>query len=182
VVSEGFGEFNSMESKYRYRWLWPKELPDDFDRNNAVTRKVKDGKVTQYRVDNDDIYTQVNTLIKMAKKRALVDAALSAGRLSNVFTQDIEDIQDAVRAETEPEQKGNNGGAAQAEAGVTEPVDLTTLEFKNPGEFYTACLKHFTLAKSRVDAEVPDYDLTKSEQRQKAWQQLLAIYGHKAES
>ncbi|MDY3922725.1 MAG: hypothetical protein SOZ22_00045 [Ezakiella sp.] len=33
-----------------------------------------------------------NTVLKMAKKRALVDAALMVGSLSNVFTQDIEDM------------------------------------------------------------------------------------------
>jgi len=103
VVSEGFGECNSMESKYRFRWVWPKDLPADMDKANAVTKKVKtrNGYVTQYRVDNDDIFTQVNTLIKMAKKRSLVDAALSAGRLSNIFTQDIEDIED-TRPAPEP--------------------------------------------------------------------------------
>ena len=33
-----------------------------------------------------------NTVLKMAKKRALVDAALLVGSLSDVFTQDIEDM------------------------------------------------------------------------------------------
>ena len=33
-----------------------------------------------------------NTLLKMAKKRALVDAVVSLGTLSKVFTQDIEDM------------------------------------------------------------------------------------------
>lgn len=33
-----------------------------------------------------------NTLVKMAKKRALVDAALLVGSLSDIFTQDIEDM------------------------------------------------------------------------------------------
>ena len=105
IVSEGFGECNSMEGKYRYRWVWPRDLPETFDKESAVTKIIntRNGKVAQYRVDNDDIYTQVNTLVKMAKKRALVDAALSAGRLSNVFTQDIEDIE-ALKAEV-PEDK-----------------------------------------------------------------------------
>ena len=104
TVSEGFGECNSMESKYRFRWLWPKDLPEGFDKEHAVKKTVRtrNGAVTQYRVDNDDIYTQVNTLIKMAKKRSLVDAALSAGRLSNVFTQDIEDIEDLKVEPVEP--------------------------------------------------------------------------------
>lgn len=33
-----------------------------------------------------------NTLMKMAKKRSLVDAAISVGVLSEVFTQDVEDL------------------------------------------------------------------------------------------
>lgn len=33
-----------------------------------------------------------NTILKMAKKRALVDAAISIGVLSQVFTQDVEDL------------------------------------------------------------------------------------------
>ncbi|MDM8101344.1 hypothetical protein [Oceanobacillus oncorhynchi] len=39
-----------------------------------------------------DPYTIVNTVLKMAKKRALIDAVLSATRSSGLFTQDIEDF------------------------------------------------------------------------------------------
>lgn len=39
-----------------------------------------------------DPYTLDNTVLKMAKKRALVDAALLVGSLSNLFTQDLEDM------------------------------------------------------------------------------------------
>ncbi|KKL70094.1 hypothetical protein LCGC14_2108320, partial [marine sediment metagenome] len=95
VISEGLGSCNSMESKYRYRWLWSSDLPPDFDRDKAVKRWVglKSGsKSPQFRFDNEDIYSQVNTLLKMAGKRSLVDAALHAGRLSDLFTQDIEDM------------------------------------------------------------------------------------------
>lgn len=41
---------------------------------------------------NGDPYTLDNTVLKMAKKRALVDAALLVGSLSDAFTQDIEDM------------------------------------------------------------------------------------------
>lgn len=37
-------------------------------------------------------YDMDNTVLKMAKKRALVDAALMVGSLSDIFTQDLEDI------------------------------------------------------------------------------------------
>lgn len=40
-----------------------------------------------------DAYSIGNTLLKMAKKRALVDAVLSATRSSGLFTQDIEDME-----------------------------------------------------------------------------------------
>lgn len=40
-----------------------------------------------------DPYSIINTILKMAKKRALVDAVLSATRSSDLFTQDIEDME-----------------------------------------------------------------------------------------
>jgi len=184
VVSEGFGECNSMESKYRFRWLWPRDLPEGFDKDNAIKRTIdtRNGKVTQYRVDNDDIFTQVNTLIKMAKKRALVDAALSAGRLSNVFTQDIEDIED-LKVEPgigEPEQRSKEKPEPKFESPEPQGEPLNS-NFKNPGEFYTACLRQFKLTKTRVDAEIAEYDLSKADQRKKAWETITAIYGQKPE-
>lgn len=39
-----------------------------------------------------DFCTQLNTILKMAKKRAYVDAILTACHASKVFTQDVEDI------------------------------------------------------------------------------------------
>lgn len=41
-----------------------------------------------------DPYSIANTILKMAKKRAYVDAALSVASLSDIFTQDIEDMPD----------------------------------------------------------------------------------------
>jgi hypothetical protein len=40
---------------------------------------------------SQDGFSIINTILKMAKKRALVDAVLSATRSSGIFTQDIED-------------------------------------------------------------------------------------------
>lgn len=47
-------------------------------------------KEKKYRTQ--DSYSVANTVLKMAKKRALVDAVLSATRSSGLFTQDIEEI------------------------------------------------------------------------------------------
>jgi len=49
---------------------------------------------TFYRVPNTDIASQVNTIQKMAQKRALVAATLLAVNASEFFTQDLEDIID----------------------------------------------------------------------------------------
>ena len=46
---------------------------------------------TKYK--KQDSYNIINTLLKMAKKRALIDAVLSATRSSGLFTQDIEDME-----------------------------------------------------------------------------------------
>lgn len=43
-----------------------------------------------------------NIVLKMAKKRAYVDATLTAYGLSNRFTQDVEDLDESVRAEVVP--------------------------------------------------------------------------------
>jgi hypothetical protein len=49
---------------------------------NTMERKFK----------TQDSFSVVNTIIKMAKKRALIDAVLSATRSSGIFTQDIEEM------------------------------------------------------------------------------------------
>ncbi len=96
TVAESFGECNSYESKYRWRWVFPDDVPASTDRNTLTKRTLNSRRTgkpfTQFRMPNDDIHTQVNTLLKMAQKRALVSAALSVGRLSEVFTADLDDI------------------------------------------------------------------------------------------
>jgi len=64
----------------------------------------KDGRVmktwvidrTVYRVPNEDIFSQVNTILKMAEKRALVAATLVTTNASDFFTQDMEDLVEAT--------------------------------------------------------------------------------------
>ena len=203
VISEGLGECNSMESKYRWRDS-KRKCPECgaeaiikgkeqygggwicFGKIGGCGEKWPDGdpeiegqKIG--RVENEDIYSQVNTILKMAKKRALVDAALSAGRLSDIFTQDMEDIGHIeIKKQSGQEQKQGND---ESEEIVIEPkTDLKSLDFKNQGEFYTACLKEFKLNKSKVDAEIASFDITKPEQRKKAWETIVSIYGYKKEA
>ncbi|GEM_PF-1064812 len=90
LIVQGLGSCNSKESRYRYRWVFGSEVPDHVDKKALVTKTIttrKGHKATMYRVENEDPYSLPNTLLKMAKKRAMVDAVLSAGRLSDIFSQ-----------------------------------------------------------------------------------------------
>ncbi len=94
IVAVGVGSCNSREKRYADRWVWPNEIPAETDKSHLQKREFvgKDGrKLVKYLWHNEDIYTLVNTILKMAKKRALVDATLSATRSSGMFTQDVED-------------------------------------------------------------------------------------------
>jgi hypothetical protein len=65
-----------------------------------VLKKSRDGRefdaweidTTQYRVPNPDVADQVNPILKMAQKRALIAAVLIACNASEYYTQDLEDL------------------------------------------------------------------------------------------
>lgn len=114
MVSSGLGSCNSWEKKYRWRdakrvcpqcgkdaiikgkeeygggWLC-------FGKKGGCNAKFAetDPKIVEQtvgRVANEDVADLKNTILKMSKKRAKVDATLSATRSSGIFTQDIEDM------------------------------------------------------------------------------------------
>ena len=114
IVGSGVGSCNSMESRYRWRQA-ERTCPEChqatiikgkeeygggwlcFKKKGGCGAKFTDGDAqimeqSVGRVLNDDIYTLVNTILKMAKKRAVVDATLSVTRSSALFTQDAEDF------------------------------------------------------------------------------------------
>jgi len=102
VVAEGVGEANTNEDKFRWRWTPEWKLSPDIDRSSLQfrTEVTKDGrKYRLYKIENQSPYSLWNTVLKMAKKRALIDATLSATRSSGIFTQDMEDLQGWIDAE-----------------------------------------------------------------------------------
>lgn len=56
-------------------------------------------KEKKYESDKQDKFMLGNTCLKMAKKRAQVDAALTVGSLSDIFTQDLEDMVQFTQSE-----------------------------------------------------------------------------------
>jgi len=69
--------------------------------------------------------------------------------------------------------------APATQADDTPPVEPGTFTFNNLGEFYSACLKVFSLTKSAVDKEITGIDLKTEEGRKEAFQQLNAVFGVK---
>jgi hypothetical protein len=91
-----------MESKYRFRWdktgrevpkeYWEARNRDLLGGDACVPRKV-DGKWLIYqKVEHDNPADYYNTCIKIGKKRAHVDATITATATSDILTQDIEDM------------------------------------------------------------------------------------------
>lgn len=112
---EGVGSCSTMESKYRYRAGVGESthvaVPKDFwtlrKTKPAEAQALIGGKGYTYKKDengvwwihekidkteNPDIADVYNTVLKIAKKRAVVDATITATAASDIFTQDLEEI------------------------------------------------------------------------------------------
>lgn len=108
IMGTGVGECSSNEEKYK----WKRSNPREWDRTPEDRKRIKYGydrakrqeyEVLQIRTEPADV---ANTVLKMAKKRALVDFTLTALAASDCFNQDLEDIPDEIRdSGTEPEKK-----------------------------------------------------------------------------
>lgn len=114
VVAEGEGSANSWEKKYRYRQgmrtcptcgqaalFKSKNKPEYYcwakKGGCGATYPLNDKRISGQdvgQVKNPDVADVVNTLQKMAQKRAYVAAVLLAVNGSEYFTQDVEDYLD----------------------------------------------------------------------------------------
>lgn len=95
-ICEGIGSCNSKESKYAARWVFDRDIPQGVERKTLKTKQIRSKKNGQnyimYMVPNEDPFSIVNTIQKMAAKRSYVHAIISATRSAGVFTQDVEDL------------------------------------------------------------------------------------------
>jgi hypothetical protein len=64
-----------------------------------ITEGVGHCNTKEKKYINQDPYTLANTCLKMAKKRAQIDATLTLASLSEIFTQDIEDMREFIQTE-----------------------------------------------------------------------------------
>ncbi|MEW6301256.1 MAG: hypothetical protein AB1671_26565 [Thermodesulfobacteriota bacterium] len=114
IFGEGVGLCSTLESRYRYRYA-ERVCPHCgkptiikgraeygggwlcFQRKGGCGAKFgeQDPAIVNQqagRVENLDLADTYNTVLKMAKKRALIDATLTATAASDIFTQDLEDF------------------------------------------------------------------------------------------
>jgi hypothetical protein len=121
-IGAGVGSACTMESKWRFR-TGPKKLTDKpVPSEYWNVRKTDPAKATELlggkgfstqkneagawmiaegggeKVENDNPADVYNTCLKIAKKRALVDAVRTRTAASDIFAQDLEDLKDNIEA------------------------------------------------------------------------------------
>ena len=121
-VGAGIGECSSAEDKYSWRAAVCDEEWDDTPENRRRIKYAKwQGRVEKKKQVRTNPADVANTILKMAKKRAQVDAVITATAASDIFTQDIEDLPDEVVAEIVGQNKPR--GAAAAAVQQATPAD-----------------------------------------------------------
>lgn len=116
IIAEGVGHANTYENRYRWRWFSDYKLPKGIDKSILFSEERDEWKsgrktgntYTMYRLENDDMHSIWNTVLKMAKKRALVDAVLSATRSSGIFSQSEEELNAYLNGD-DPEAEDQEG-------------------------------------------------------------------------
>lgn len=120
-LGAGLGECSSTEDKYAWRAA---VCDEEFEETPVNRRRIKYSKWKDRVEKKKQIRTNAadvsNTLLKMAKKRGLIDGVLTVTAASDLFTQDIEDLPPEVAAEIEG---GNRVSAATSAIQHTIPPD-----------------------------------------------------------
>ena len=99
VLGSGMGEASTGEEKYKWRSA---VCLEEFEATPAAMRRVKFGKkkgggfykANQVRTEPSDL---ANTVLKMACKRAKMAMVLNVTAASDIFSQDLEDLDETLR-------------------------------------------------------------------------------------
>lgn len=115
LLGAGLGECSSLEEKYA--WRRP-VCPEEFAATPENRRRIKfskyQGRVEQQQQVRTNPADVRNTVLKMAKKRGLVDGVLTVTAASDIFTQDIEDLPDELRDQVAEDTRSRSRSGAQA--------------------------------------------------------------------
>jgi len=120
VIAECEGICNSQEKKYKERKIY----------------ETKNGRRECVGTEATPICDVLNTLMKMAQKRAYVGAILMATAASDFFTQDVEDDDDAAALGLDPDKKPASRPAViipkATSAKSSDQAGAATAPAKNP--------------------------------------------------
>lgn len=110
-LGSGIGEGSTNEEKYK----WRRAVNDkEFEATPQAMRRVKYGKsyeTKQVRTEPADV---ANTVLKMAAKRAKIAMVLNVTAASDMFGQDLEDLDEALRESLTEDDRGAALDAARA--------------------------------------------------------------------
>lgn len=87
-LGEGLGQASTAETKFAWRRASCRKEWDETDFRNRRIKYYESDETLQVRENPAD---KANNMLKIAKKRALIDAVLTVTGCSNLFTQDRED-------------------------------------------------------------------------------------------
>jgi hypothetical protein len=141
VMGAGLGEASSGEEKYK----WRKAVCDEeWEDTPANLRRLKYGKAQgggfykqkQVRTEPADL---ANTILKMANKRAKIAMVLNVTAASDMFSQDLEDMDDALRDHLarHPDDQGGDSAGGEARPAEKKPF---------PAESFAASMPAFQKA------------------------------------
>ena len=152
VLGSGMGEASSAEEKYKWRKAWD----DEFEATPPNMRRIKKGKYTtkQVRTEPADL---ANTVLKMANKRAKIAMTINVTACGDMFGQDLEDMDEALRDHLtrngkEPAQD-QGPGAQGRPTPQTWPDDVFEVQFARWNKAVAAGMKTaadiLTMAKTK---------------------------------
>ena len=130
-TASGEGSANSREAKYRWRNIKEREYdPEVHGPGRKIQKSGRYGSYVVYQVENREPFDLVNTLQKMAQKRAYVQAVLLAVGASAFFTQDVEDLaaagvvgEEPAVEQAQPAQRQRRVQPTQAAQSMPSPND-----------------------------------------------------------
>lgn len=102
-ITEGLGHANSKEKKWAVESVYEKDLPEGTDKTLLRKKEFNGKNGTYYKYEIDaDVNSKANTILKMAKKRSQIDAVLTVASLSEIFTQDFDDLEPIEEPTSKP--------------------------------------------------------------------------------
>lgn len=104
-AGDAIASCNTMEEKYRYRWVKKDDLPEGTDLASVVSKKTDYG--IKYRVINEETAALDNTIIQIAEKRAYVAVVRKSTQTSDRFVSGEESAANGAAKPTTPAKPGN---------------------------------------------------------------------------